>query len=95
LADDHGITQALLIEAERMPRDILTNRDYLPSVAARAWRWAPEMHEVADTLREQDLPTDLALALATANVLRRWADSTTGQPTDLATILWQLHAHPS
>ncbi len=51
LADDLDVTEALLTEAERMPRDILTNRDYLPSVAARAWRWAPELREVADTLR--------------------------------------------
>jgi 3-hydroxyisobutyrate dehydrogenase-like beta-hydroxyacid dehydrogenase len=91
LADDHDISQALLTEAERMPGDILTNRDYLPSVAARAWRWAPEMREVADTLSDQHLPTDLALA--TANVLQRWADTATGQPTDPATILRQLHAH--
>jgi 3-hydroxyisobutyrate dehydrogenase-like beta-hydroxyacid dehydrogenase len=34
LADDHGITEALLSEAHRMPSDILVNRDYLPSVAA-------------------------------------------------------------
>jgi len=58
-----------------------------------AWRWAPEMHEVADTLSDQHLPTDLALALA--NVLQRWADTATGQPTDPTTILRQLHAHPS
>ncbi len=90
LADDHGITQALLAEAERMPRDILANPDYLPSVAARAWRWGPEMHEVADTLRAQHLPPDLALA--TAEILRRWAAATTDQPPDLASILRQLHA---
>lgn len=91
LADDHGITQALLAEAERMPRDILANRDYLPSVAARAWRWAPEMHEVADSLRAQHLPPDLALA--TAEILRHWADTTTAdEPPDLASILRQLHA---
>jgi len=92
LADDHGITQALLTEAERMPRDILVNRDYIPSVADRAWRWAPEMHEVADTLSDQHLPTDLALA--TATVLQYWADTATGQPTDPATVLRQLHTHP-
>jgi len=51
------------------------------------------MHEVADTLSDQHLPTDLALA--TANVLQRWADTATGQPTDPTTILRQLHAHPS
>jgi 3-hydroxyisobutyrate dehydrogenase-like beta-hydroxyacid dehydrogenase len=91
LADDHGITQALLVEAGRMPRDILADRDFLPSVAARAWRWAPEMHEVADTLRAQHLPPDLALA--TASVLQHWADHT-DQRTDLGSILQQLHAYP-
>jgi hypothetical protein len=75
-----------------MPRDILTNRDYLPSVAARAWRWAPELREVADTLSAQHLPPDLALA--TANVLQRWADATTNQAPDPATVLPQLHVHP-
>jgi 3-hydroxyisobutyrate dehydrogenase-like beta-hydroxyacid dehydrogenase len=88
LADDHGITQALLAEAERMPRDILVNRDFLPSVAARAWRWAPEMHEVADTLSVQHLPPDLALA--TAAVLQHWADHT-DQRTDPGSTLQQLH----
>ncbi|MGH3899341.1 MAG: DUF1932 domain-containing protein [Pseudonocardiaceae bacterium] len=92
LADDHGITEALLTEAQRMPRDILANRDFLPSVAARAWRWAPEMHEVATTLHAQHLPADLALA--TADILQHWADITTDQPTDLGTILRQLHLPP-
>jgi hypothetical protein len=41
----------------------------MPSVAARAWRWAPELIEVADTLEAQHLPPDLALA--TASVLKR------------------------
>ncbi|WP_432111013.1 DUF1932 domain-containing protein [Streptomyces sp. YPW6] len=35
---------------------ILSDPEYLPSVAARDWRWAPEMEEVADTLRAADLP---------------------------------------
>jgi len=92
LADDHGITEALLTEAQRMPHDILTNRDFLPSVAARAWRWAPEMHEVATTLSAQHLPPDLALA--TASILAHWADTITDQPADVSTILRQLHAPP-
>ncbi len=92
LADDHGITDALLTEAQRMPRDILTNREFLPSVAARAWRWAPEMHEVATTLDAQHLPPDLALA--TAHILQHWANTTTNQPTDPGTILRQLHLPP-
>ncbi|MDQ3764017.1 MAG: DUF1932 domain-containing protein [Actinomycetota bacterium] len=92
LADDHGITEALLTEAQRMPRDILANRDFLPSVAARAWRWAPEMHEVANTLGAQHLPPDLALA--TADILQHWADTTTDQPADPTSILRQLHVSP-
>ncbi|HEU0087540.1 MAG TPA: DUF1932 domain-containing protein [Pseudonocardiaceae bacterium] len=92
LADDHHVTEALLTEAERMPRDILANRDYLPSVAARAWRWAPEMHDVADALGAQYLPT--ALTLATADVLQQWADLPADQLTDLTSVLRQLHASP-
>ncbi|MGH3824687.1 MAG: DUF1932 domain-containing protein [Pseudonocardiaceae bacterium] len=92
LADDYGITETLLIEAQRMPRDILTNRDFLPSVAARAWRWAPEMHEVANTLDAQHLPT--GLALATADVLQHWADTTTDQPTDPDSVIQRLHLPP-
>jgi uncharacterized protein DUF1932 len=75
--------------ALRMPRDILANRDYLPNVAARAWRWAPEMHEVADTLRAQQLPSDLALAAAA--VLKGWSDDSPvpeGSPT---AVLRRLH----
>jgi 3-hydroxyisobutyrate dehydrogenase-like beta-hydroxyacid dehydrogenase len=92
LADDHGVTNTLLIEAQRMPRDILANRDYLPSVAARAWRWAPEMREVANTLDARHLPSDLALA--TAEVLRHWADTTSDQPTDPDSVLQRLHLPP-
>jgi 3-hydroxyisobutyrate dehydrogenase-like beta-hydroxyacid dehydrogenase len=92
LADDHGITDTLLTEAHRMPSDILTNRDFLPSVVVRAWRWVPEMHEVAGTLDAAHLPPDLALA--TAAVLHHWADNTKGL-TDLGSIVRQLHlCHP-
>lgn len=89
LADDHDVTEALLTEARRMPGDALADRDYLSSVAARAWRWAPEMREVADTLTARHLPPDLALA--TAEVLQHWAEAATDQTTDPATTLQHLH----
>lgn len=89
LADDHGITEALLREAHRMSSDILANRDYLPGVADRAWRWAPEMREVASTLTARQLPSDLATA--TAEVLQRWADATSDHTSDPATALQHLH----
>ncbi|MFJ5082237.1 DUF1932 domain-containing protein [Streptomyces sp. NPDC088706] len=70
LADAHGVGDQLTAEAEIMISAILTDPEYLPSVAARAWRWAAEMEEVADTLRAADLPTDMAEA--TARVLAFW-----------------------
>ncbi|MEU3073312.1 NAD(P)-dependent oxidoreductase [Streptomyces laurentii] len=70
LADAHGVGEQLTAEAEVMASAILSDPEYLPSVAARAWRWAPEMGEIADTLRAADLPTDLAEA--TARVMGRW-----------------------
>ncbi|MFP8887717.1 NAD(P)-dependent oxidoreductase [Streptomyces mangrovi] len=70
LAEAHGVAAELVEQAQTMPADILTDADYLPSVAARAWRWAPEMHEVAETLRQAGLPDDIAQA--TASVMLRW-----------------------
>ncbi|MGH3737745.1 MAG: DUF1932 domain-containing protein [Micromonosporaceae bacterium] len=71
LAADYGVTNYLLSEAARSTRSPLAEPDYLPSVAARAWRWTPEMREIADALSTEGLPSDLARA--TASVLARWA----------------------
>ncbi|MGW4200938.1 DUF1932 domain-containing protein [Streptomyces sp. NPDC004726] len=72
LADTHGVADLLTEEAGRMVSEILSDPGYLPSVAARAWRWAPEMLEIADTLRAAGLPTELAEA--TASVMTRWEE---------------------
>jgi len=72
LADQHGVTHALVTEANRMPARILADREYLPSVASRAWRWAPEMREIARSLEAAGLPPHLATATAAA--LERWAE---------------------
>ncbi|MFF4260944.1 MULTISPECIES: NAD(P)-dependent oxidoreductase [Streptomyces] len=70
LAATHGVGAELTAEAETMASNILSDPDYLPSVAARAWRWAPEMEDIAETLRAADLPTEIADA--TVAVLARW-----------------------
>lgn len=70
LADSHGVSDLLTVEAQRMPSDFLSNPGALAGVAARAWRWAPEMHEVADTLRASGLPPQMAEAAAA--VMGRW-----------------------
>ncbi|SHG87094.1 DUF1932 domain-containing protein [Streptoalloteichus hindustanus] len=91
LADQHGVTDALLAEAERMPTRLLADRAYLPSVAARAWRWAPEMDEVAKALDAAGLPTELAQA--TANVLTLWGADKDDPSQPVARVLRQLHLH--
>lgn len=60
LADEHGITDALIREANHFGATTLADRAYLPSVAARAWRWEAEMAEIAQALDESNIPTVLA-----------------------------------
>ncbi|MCH7229985.1 DUF1932 domain-containing protein [Glycomyces sp. L485] len=72
LADHHGVREALQSEAERMGSSALAQPGYLPSVAARAWRWAPEMQEIAAALHEAGLPTHLAEGAK--RVLEQWND---------------------
>jgi 3-hydroxyisobutyrate dehydrogenase-like beta-hydroxyacid dehydrogenase len=70
LADDFGVTSHLLAEAEDLGRNALADRQYFAGAAARAWRWAPEMDEVAETLRTVGLPD--ALAAGASAVFHRW-----------------------
>ncbi|GAB2607503.1 NAD(P)-dependent oxidoreductase [Streptomyces capparidis] len=70
LADAYGVRDALLEEGRRMPAAVLAEDDHLPSVAARAWRWSPEMREIASTLRAAGLPA--GFADAAAEVMRCW-----------------------
>lgn len=88
LADRHGVGAELLVEAGRMPSAVLADRDYIPSVAARAWRWAPEMREVADALAAEGLPTDLAQAAAA--VLARWEPDRDGWDLSVDEALGRL-----
>jgi 3-hydroxyisobutyrate dehydrogenase-like beta-hydroxyacid dehydrogenase len=71
LADRHGVGEELLEEARRLTVAHLARPESLPSAAARAWRWAPEMEEAAATFRDAGLPGDLAQAAAA--VFERWA----------------------
>lgn len=88
LAARYGVTDHLLAEAHRNSRSPLTDPDYLPTVAARAWRWAPELLDVADTLRQANLPDDLARGAAA--VLSLWTDDKDNFDLPLATLLSQL-----
>ncbi|MDN0200115.1 NAD(P)-dependent oxidoreductase [Streptomyces sp. S.PNR 29] len=88
LADSHGVAGLLTAEARRMPADFLSNPADLSSVAARAWRWAPEMGEAADTLRASGLPPQMAEAAAA--VMRRWEQDKDRYELPLAEVLAHL-----
>src|SRR5262249_32155249 len=93
LASSHDVTEHLLVEAHRSATSPLAQPAYLPGVAARAWRWAPEMHEIADTLTEAGLPPHLAQA--TAEVLGRWKDDKVNREIPLTDVLRHLAQDPA
>jgi 3-hydroxyisobutyrate dehydrogenase-like beta-hydroxyacid dehydrogenase len=70
LADEFGVTEQLSAEAAVLGRNALADRDAVAGVAPRAWRWEPEMREVAEALRAVGLPQELAIA--GAEVFGRW-----------------------
>jgi 3-hydroxyisobutyrate dehydrogenase-like beta-hydroxyacid dehydrogenase len=70
LADAHGVTEELTAEGRTMASAVLADTAFMPKTAARAWRWGPEMREVADSLREAGLPPELAEAAA--STMKRW-----------------------
>lgn len=71
LAREHGVESDLGRIAQQHRTNYLADVGYVPKVAARAWRWAPEMGEVGAALRAVGLPSELADA--TASVMNRWA----------------------
>jgi hypothetical protein len=77
-----------------MPSDFLSDPGALPGAAARAWRWAPEMQEVAETLHACGLPPQMAEAAAA--VMRRWSQDKDPYDLPLAEVLTHLRdgAHP-
>ncbi|MER7662813.1 DUF1932 domain-containing protein [Streptomyces sp. NPDC096193] len=73
LASDYGVEEELFHIAQGRTTSYLADTDYIPKVAARSWRWGPEMLEVADALRESGLPA--CLAEASAAIMSRWNES--------------------
>lgn len=90
LADYHGLREEMLVESQHFRRSAMTDPQYLPSVAARAWRWEPEMAEVAEMLEAAGLPAEFARAAET--VMRCWRDDKDNFDIDLETLLRQLRS---
>jgi 3-hydroxyisobutyrate dehydrogenase-like beta-hydroxyacid dehydrogenase len=84
LAAAYDVSEELLTEGRGLTGTMLGDPGHLPGMAAKAWRWAPEMEEVADAVRAVHLPPDFALAAAAT--LRHWdadKDSTTISPAEV------------
>ncbi|WP_435253630.1 DUF1932 domain-containing protein, partial [Streptomyces sp. 1222.5] len=81
----------LLDIAEGRTTSYLAETAYFPKVAARSWRWGPEMKEAAHALEEAGLPSELANAAAA--VMERWAGCKDTTP-DLTLVLEKLHTDP-
>ncbi|MER5916966.1 DUF1932 domain-containing protein [Streptomyces sp. NPDC001982] len=91
LAHDYGVEEELLDIAQGRTASYLAETAYIPKVAARSWRWGPEMREVASALRDAGLPPDLAEA--SAAVMSRW-DDLKDSPLDIPQALERLHSRP-
>lgn len=85
LAVEHGVDGYLMREAELLRSFPLADVGQFPAVAGKAWRWAPEMREVAEMLRDASLPDDLALGAAAA--LERWSRAKDRDDLDVAAVL--------
>jgi 3-hydroxyisobutyrate dehydrogenase-like beta-hydroxyacid dehydrogenase len=90
LAERHGVGAALRAEAAEDSGGALGKLNRLPSVAARAWRWGPELREAAESFAAAGLPPDLASAAA--EVFRRWDADKDDTNLDVAEALRHLHA---
>ena len=91
LATEHGVDEYLTREADLLRSFPLVDVDQFPELAAKAWRWAPEMREVADTLRDAALPAEMALGTAAA--LGRWAPAKDRDDLHVADALGLLTEH--
>ncbi|MFD0353642.1 DUF1932 domain-containing protein [Streptomyces sp. NPDC127110] len=92
LAADHGVDEELLAIGGKRPGSYLTEIDYIPKTAARAWRWGPELLEAADMLRDAGLPDEMLRAAAAA--LARWEQAKDDGRMDLSGALEQLRQQP-
>ncbi|MGW7166920.1 DUF1932 domain-containing protein [Streptomyces sp. NPDC054884] len=71
LADGHGVLDDLLDLADHLlPGTPLAAKDRWAAAGSRAWRWEPEMHEIAGACRAVGAPA--GLAEAAARTFARW-----------------------
>lgn len=88
MARQYDVDQELLEVAARRSTSYLAEPEYIPKVAARAWRWGPELEEAADMLAAAGLPPEMLRAAA--STLARWHDAKDDSEISVADALEQL-----
>lgn len=89
LAREHGVDAQLReLAAAILPATPLAAPDGLTSAAQKAWRWAPEMREIAAANRDAGLPADLLDAAA--SFLGHWRDHKDDPSVTLEQLLTAL-----
>jgi 3-hydroxyisobutyrate dehydrogenase-like beta-hydroxyacid dehydrogenase len=92
LAREHGVAAELEREAELLRSRPLAETDAFAAAAAKAWRWGPELREVAAALRAAGLPGDVAEGAAAA--LERWDPAKDRADLPLDALLAMLAGPP-
>ena len=73
LASGHGVLDELLeLAADKVPGTLLARPSQVTTAGPRAWRWAPEMEEIAAACAAIGVTGDVAAIAATTFL--RWAD---------------------
>ncbi len=93
LADHYGVAEVLTEEGQRRSRPILGEPEYLPSVAARAWRWSPEMAEAAAALRAVGLPD--TMIRGAEEILDAWSTYRDAPPDEVDVLFTLLQGDAS
>lgn len=88
LAHEHGVEQELAAIAARRRGSYLSETEYIPKTAARAWRWGPELEEAAAMAADAGLPPDVLTAAA--RTLARWDDAKDDTQLSIADALARL-----
>lgn len=89
LASGYGVLDELFALAEHaVPGTALARPDQVASAGPRAWRWAPEMHEIAAACDAVGAPA--AIARAAADVFEQWRGFKGADSVNLQQLLGEL-----
>src|SRR5262245_10967503 len=90
LVAECGVQQALTDEARRRSRPALAEPDFFATVAARAWRWAPELAQSAESYRTVGLPD--TMLRGAEELLRAWYEHKDIEPAQVDELLRELRS---